>query len=223
MSRPTPDRAVEYQLAAAGNRIVVGVDECGRGSAAGPLVVVAAIAGPGQPPAGLADSKYLSRAQRERLDEQLRDWCPAFGIGQATAEEIDTYGMAVMLGVAARRALNDLAQPYDAIILDGPHNYIGKQYRVTCVIKGDATCVVVAAASIIGKVHRDNLMTDLEAAHPEYGFAANAGYLTTTHLQALRDHGPSPQHRRSWKYMDDLPRWSQLRLPAPNRTLTPPG
>jgi hypothetical protein len=105
----------------------------------------------------------------------------------------------------------------DAVILDGKHNYLGAPWQVRTVIKGDQSCVPVAAASVIAKVHRDTLMAELGSSHEPFCFAENVGYPSPVHRAALEEYGPTPLHRLSWAYLDTLPRWQHLkvtRLPA---------
>jgi ribonuclease HII len=97
------------------------------------------------------------------------------------------------------------------VILDGKHDYLGAPWRVRTVVKGDQSCVSVATASVIAKVHRDALMAELGAQHTVFGFDSNAGYPSPVHRTALEEWGPTPYHRLSWAYLDALPRWRHLR------------
>ncbi|MFX4294582.1 ribonuclease HII [Streptomyces bohaiensis] len=223
-----PTHTVERSLrATTGARTVAGVDEVGRGAWAGPVTVCAAVTGLRRPPEGLTDSKLLTVNRRTALAAELADWVTAFGLGHASPQEIDTLGMTAALRLAAVRALEALPQRPDAVILDGKHDYLGRPWQVRTVIKGDQSCVSVAAASVIAKVHRDAHLAELGARHPEFGFEGNAGYPAPIHRQALEEHGPTEHHRMSWAYLDALPRWRHLRLPAPRgaaaRTPGPAG
>ncbi|GAA1444761.1 ribonuclease HII [Nocardiopsis tropica] len=212
---PTFD--VENELRSLGARVVAGVDEVGRGAWAGPLLVCAAVPGEGEPPAGLTDSKRLTPKRRRELAEQLRPWVADHAFGWSAPGEIDECGMTEALHRSSRRALDALAPRPDAVVLDGVHDFIGRPWRVRTQVKGDLTCVSVAAAAILAKVCRDDLMAELAADHPGYGFERAAGYPSPVHRAALAESGPTPHHRMSWAYLDDLPRWKHLRRirPAP--------
>jgi ribonuclease HII len=207
---------IERELAAAGARCVAGVDEVGRGAWAGPVTVCAVIvrAGFPGPPAGLTDSKRLSPARRTVIAGQLLDWVAAFAIGEAGPAEIDAAGMTAALRRAAVSALEKLPARPDAVLLDGSHDYIGRPWPVRCAVRADLRSVSVAAASVIAKVHRDRFMAGL--GHPEFAFADNAGYPSPVHTGALAALGPTPQHRLSWSYLDDLPQWRHLRKHRPD-------
>jgi ribonuclease HII len=208
---------IERELAAIGYPRIAGVDEVGRGAWAGPVMACAVVVRPGfpPPPDGLTDSKRLTRKRREELEGILPGWVEAHAIGQASHEEIDALGMTAALRAAARRALEQLAMPPDVVLLDGSHDYIGRPYHVRCAVKADLRSVSVAAASVIAKVHRDRLMATLGAGHEEFAFAENAGYPAPAHQDALTRLGPTPYHRLSWAYLDDLPRWRHLKKPRP--------
>lgn len=190
---------------------MAGVDEVGRGAWAGPVTVCAAVTGLRRPPEGLTDSKLLGVARRTELAELLSDWVTAHALGHSSPEEIDELGMTAALRLAAVRALEALPVRPEMVILDGKHNYLGPPWRVRTVIKGDQSCVSVAAASVIAKVRRDALMTELGADHVEFAFEDNAGYPSPVHRAALQERGPTPHHRLSWAYMDGLPRWRHLK------------
>ncbi|MEO5875545.1 MAG: ribonuclease HII [Streptosporangiaceae bacterium] len=208
---------VELELRAAGAARIAGVDEVGRGAWAGPVTVGAAVTDLSSPPelprrrrpVALTDSKLLTRAHREAFAEILPGWLSGFGIGSASAREIDELGMTGALRRAAVRALEALPEPPDMIILDGGHDFLGSGWRVRTEIRADQRCVSVAAASVLAKVHRDRVMADLGQA--AYGFAANAGYPSPVHQEALRVYGPTEHHRLSWSYLDDLPQWRHLK------------
>ncbi|WP_242454317.1 ribonuclease HII [Bailinhaonella thermotolerans] len=202
---------MERLLRAAGHRVIAGVDEVGRGAWAGPVVVGAAIVPPDfpPPPRGLTDSKLLTEARRTAIAAELADWAAAHALGEATPGEIDELGMTEALRRAATRALEALPIRPDCVILDGKHDYLGSPWAVRTEIKADVSCVSVAAASVLAKVHRDARMAAL--GHEEYGFAENAGYPSPAHQRALAELGPTPHHRLSWSYLDDLPRWRHLK------------
>ncbi|NYI03108.1 ribonuclease HII [Allostreptomyces psammosilenae] len=207
-----PTHDLLLRLLDAGAKTVVGLDEVGRGSWAGPVMVGAAVTDLSAPPEGLTDSKLLTPKRREAMAEQLSGWVTAYASGQATVREIDDLGMTEALRRAATRAIEALPVRPDAVILDGKHDYLGKPWRVTTVIKGDQSCVTVAAASVLVKVERDALMVRLGEDCPEYDFGSNAGYPSPIHKAALRQHGPSRHHRISWAFMDGLPEpWRTMR------------
>ncbi|UGQ15349.1 ribonuclease HII [Yinghuangia sp. ASG 101] len=203
---------MEGELRASGALVVAGVDEVGRGAWAGPVVVGAAVSAPAAPPSGLTDSKLLTAKRREELAPQLAAWATAHAFGAASPEEIDALGMTAALRLAAVRALEALPVRPDAVVLDGSHDFLGDPWRVRTVVKGDQVCVGVAAASVLAKVYRDRLMAELGADHPEFAFDDNAGYPSPVHQAALGEFGPTPYHRLSWAYLDNLPRWRHLKI-----------
>lgn len=201
---PYPTLRLERKLVENGDRIVVGIDEVGRGSWAGPVSVCALVAPPDHL-SGVRDSKLLTHDEREVCARKVRDWALAYGVGHATHDECDELGMTEALRRAACRALAQLAaqgfEP-DRIVLDGKHDYLGLGDRVVTVVKGDQKVLSVAAASVIAKVTRDALMEE-EAEHfPAYGFEHNRGYPAPVHKAALNAWGPCSIHRRSWIFMD---------------------
>lgn len=208
---PTYD--VERELITRGAQVIAGVDEVGRGAWAGPVLVAAAITDLSVPPAGLTDSKLLTVRRREEVAAAVDPWVRAYAFGTADPEEIDTLGMTAALRLAAERALTALPVRPDAIVLDGKHDFLGAPWSVRCVIKGDQSCVSVAAASVLAKVHRDGMMAGIGEGYPAYGFAGNAGYPAPVHRAALAEYGPTPHHRMSWAYWDDLPAWRHLKRP----------
>lgn len=193
---------------------VVGIDEVGRGPLAGPVTVGAVLVHPStrSAPTGVRDSKLLSPAARSELAPRLRRWAPAWGLGHASAAEIDTVGIVVALRLAAVRALRALQHPIGAVLLDGSHDWLGDATGalpefpaagpVITRVKADRDCSSVAAASVLAKVARDDLMLGLAQVHPQYGWAANKGYAAPEHLAALAEHGPTGQHRLSWQLPD---------------------
>lgn len=208
---------IEREIAAAGQPLIAGVDEVGRGAWAGPVVVCAAVARPGfpEPPGGLTDSKRLTARRRAELAAELPGWVAAYAIGAASHEQIDALGMTAALRLAARAALDQLPERPGAVLLDGKHDYIGSPWRVRTAVKADLRSVSVAAASVLAKVYRDTLMAELGETCPGFAFADNAGYPAPAHQEALAAHGPTPYHRLSWSYLDDLPAWRHLRKYRP--------
>lgn len=214
----TPTLRLERKCWKAGERVVVGIDEVGRGAWAGPVTVGAVVPAP-EHLRGIRDSKQLTRPEREKASAAVRDWALAYGVGHASHEECDMLGMTLALRTAAMRALEQLErQGYvpDRVILDGNHDYLGfGKQRVTTVIKGDASVLAVAAASCVAKVTRDAMMREEAEHYPPYEFESNVGYPAPVHQAALRGYGPSAIHRRSWIFMDNLC-WRGV-APAPGR------
>src|SRR3954464_14316355 len=201
---PYPTLRLERKCQTAGDRVVCGIDEVGRGSWAGPVTVAALVAPPDHL-AGVRDSKLLTPEEREVCARQVRSWALAIGIGHASHIECDELGMTEALRRAACRALAELsAQGFDPdrIVLDGKHDYLGMPRTVRTIIKADQTVLSVAAASVVAKVERDEMMA-MEAEHfPAYGFESNRGYPAPVHKCALAGYGPSLIHRRSWIFME---------------------
>ena len=208
---------IERELAAFGATTIAGVDEVGRGAWAGPVVVCAAVvrAGFPEPPGGLTDSKRLTAKRRAELAAELPGWVAGYALGSASHEQIDALGMTAALRLAARAALGQLPERPGAVLLDGKHDYIGSPWRVRTAVKADLRSVSVAAASVLAKVYRDTLMAELGESCPDFAFADNAGYPAPAHVQALTAHGPTPYHRLSWSYLDDLPEWRHLKVRRP--------
>lgn len=199
-----PTLGIERSLWEAGRRVVVGVDEVGRGAWAGPLVVGAAVVPRDRRVYGVRDSKLLTEAQRERLFDRVAAWCAPWAVGAATHEECDELGMAEAQRVAARRAIEGLGVIPDAVLVDGTWDFVGLG-TTQRVVRGDAACLSIAAASILAKVSRDRRMRE-EARHfPGYDFDGNKGYPCPRHKMALAAYGPTAIHRRSWVFMEHLP------------------
>lgn len=174
-----------------------GVDEAGRGPLAGPVVAAAVILDPERPIAGLADSKKLSATRREKLAIEIRAKALAWHVAEATVEEIDDLNILQATLLAMQRAVGGLAlRPAEALI-DGNH-CPRLDLPARAIIGGDATVAAISAASILAKTVRDAGMLELDTRFPEYGFARHKGYGTAAHLAALRAHGPSSAHRRSF-------------------------
>ncbi len=175
---------------------IAGVDEAGRGACAGPLVAGAAILPPGKAGIvpGLADSKLLTAAARERCYDQVVRRAVAWSVVVISQEECDRLGMHVANVEALRRAVAKLAVPPSYVLTDGfPVDGLG--VPGLAVWKGDRVAACVAAASVLAKVTRDRIMMDLDGQWPAYDFKTHKGYITATHTAALEEHGPSPIHR----------------------------
>lgn len=179
--------------------VVIGVDEVGRGSWAGPLLVVAARQ-KSELPTGLTDSKALSKTRREKLYNEIILTCD-LGEGWVQPEEIDEVGLARAMHIGVGRALMQLGVlPDEPIIIDGLINYCPKEFiKVTALSKADITQPIVSAASIYAKVTRDRHMTRLAKFYPYYGFELHVGYGTELHRNSLKVHGASAIHRKSYK------------------------
>ena len=177
--------------------LVAGVDEAGRGPLAGPVVAAAVILDPARRIRGLADSKVLTPLRREALDEEIRAKALCVAVGAASVEEIDTLNILRATLLAMRRAVEALRLRPVKVLVDGNQLPV-LQVRAECIIGGDARVKAISAASIIAKVHRDRLCLQLDALHPQYGFAQHKGYASPDHLAALRTHGACAVHRRSF-------------------------
>lgn len=218
----SPTLRYEKSLMSSGHRLIAGCDEVGRGALAGPvsvgMVVIDASAARGLK--GVRDSKLLSAADRVALVPRIQRWAVSYGVGHASAGEIDDVGLMAALRRAGNRAWAELqlhARP-DAVVLDGNHDWLSIQAQgslfeaesagdcgpaecnapVFTKIKADLQCLSVAAASVLAKVERDTHMAELAVDYPAYAWETNKGYATATHRKAIREHGSAPVHRRSW-------------------------
>jgi len=177
--------------------LVAGVDEAGRGPLAGPVVAAAVILDELQPIQGLADSKVLSPARRERLFDEIRAKALACCIAEASVEEIDRLNILHATMLAMKRAVEGLRLLPHRVLVDG-NRLPQLKMPGEAIVKGDSKVASISAASILAKVHRDRLCLVLHEAYPAYGFATHKGYPTADHLAALRQHGACPEHRRSY-------------------------
>ncbi len=177
--------------------LVAGVDEAGRGPLAGPVVAAAVILDDLHPIAGLADSKKLSPARRERLFDEIRAKALCFCIAEASVEEIDRLNILQATLLAMRRAVMGLRLKPVMVLVDGNRLPL-LDVPAEAIVKGDARVQSISAASILAKVHRDRWCLQLHERYPQYGFAGHKGYGTAAHLAALREHGACPEHRRSF-------------------------
>ena len=196
-----PDWSYEIAAGLDSARIVCGVDEVGRGPLAGPVIACAVILDRARLPRKLErrldDSKKLSALAREEIAAELQHLV-IFALAGASPAEIDEVNILRASHLAMRRAVAALAQKPDHALVDG-HMKPGLDCETTCVIKGDALSLSIAAASILAKVERDKIMSQLATVHTVYGWERNAGYPTRQHLEAIRTHGITPQHRRSFR------------------------
>ena len=179
-------------------RIVAGVDEAGRGCLAGPVVAGAVILDEGRPIHGLRDSKTLSEKKRNELFEQIRENALAYSVGMTAAEEIDRINILRAALLAMEKAVLALGKKPDCVLIDG-NARTSLPIEQKTIVKGDSKCASIAAASIVAKVTRDRIMTEIEREYPGYGFSRHKGYPTKEHLGALRNMGPCPIHRKSFK------------------------
>ena len=183
--------------------LIAGVDEVGRGPLAGDVVAAAVILDPHRPIAGLADSKQLTPERRETLYELIMARALSTSVARASVNEIDSINILHASMLAMHRAVAALHIQPSFVYVDG--NRLPRwEYRSEAVVQGDNLVAAVAAASIIAKVTRDRELTALDAQYPGYGFAQHKGYATSMHLQALKDLGPTPIHRRSFMPVKDL-------------------
>lgn len=204
-----PNFQFEIQLWGGGCRWIAGIDEAGRGALAGP-VAAAALVFPDDPELakelrGVRDSKQMTPQDRSRWADRLQELCAAWGVGFASAEEIDCLGIAPATRLAAQRAVAMLSVQPDHLLVD----YLDLPEVATpqtALVKGDQRSLSVAAASILAKTARDAWLRELDVRYPGYGLAQHKGYGTLAHRQALERLGPSPIHRRSFKpCKDDQP------------------
>ncbi len=203
-----------------GHEIVVGIDEVGRGAWAGPLTLGAVVIPKDRRITKVRDSKMLTEPEREAMFDRIAGWADHWSIGHATQVECDELGMSEAQRLAARRAIDGLGVTPDRVLLDGKWDFVGDGTS-TMIVKGDATCLSIAAASILAKVTRDRMMRAAAEHHPYWSFESNKGYPCPTHKAALQYVGPSAIHRRAWVFMDHLP-WTGLpryRPPDPQGTL----
>ena len=200
-TRLLPSTSFEEAFWASGDRLVAGVDEVGRGPLAGPVYAAAVILNPEARPGWLTevrDSKVLPASERERLAQSIRAEAQAYGIGWSTVPEIDAWGISAANRMAMVRALQALGSLPHRVLIDGPQTLPNFRAPQKAIVDGDALCCSIAAASIVAKVARDEVMCQMDVVFPQYGFAAHKGYATKGHIDALEQYGPCVQHRRSW-------------------------
>ena len=195
-----PDWSAERELWKQGYVQVAGVDEVGRGPLAGPVMAAAVVFSPTfkiRTLPGLNDSKKLSSLARARLAPRIQYYAASVGIGRADHHEIDALGIVEATKTAMTRAIRQLANQVDHILVDAlPFSCDGLPCQ--SIIHGDALCSSIAAASIVAKVARDGLMQEMDVLYPGYGFSQHKGYPTKAHTAALEQLGPTPIHRRSF-------------------------
>ena len=197
-----PDYSIEKQYNDEGFAVICGVDEAGRGPLCGPVVAAACILPDGLYIEGLNDSKKLTEKKREKLFDVIKESAIAYCIAEASVEEINELNILEADLLAMRRAIDGLSVKPDLALIDGN---IARDFQIPAipVIKGDATSMNIAAASILAKVTRDRMCIDLDRDYPEYGIAKHKGYGTKDHMNALRTYGPSPIHRKQFiRFLD---------------------
>jgi ribonuclease HII len=213
LKRKAPGLAVEREYWEAGADVVVGVDEVGRGAWAGPLTIGAAVVPRDRRVYKVRDSKMLTEPEREALFDRVAGWVETWAVGHATHAECDELGMSEAQRLAARRAIEGLGVTPDVVLIDGNWDFVGGTTRR--IVKGDATCLSIAAASILAKVTRDRIMRDEAEHYPHYAFEGNKGYPGPRHKAALQFYGPSGIHRRSWAFMDAIAGVERYERPLP--------
>ena len=182
---------------------IAGLDEAGRGPLAGPVVAAAVILPPGERYPGITDSKKLRPAERERGYDLIREHALAFAVSEVSREEIDRLNILVASRKAMERAVRQLPSIPDFLLIDGIVP-LETELPQKCIKKGDQRSLSIAAASILAKVTRDRLMEAFHEQYPQYNFQKNKGYGTREHLEALREHGACPIHRRSFRGVKEL-------------------
>jgi ribonuclease HII len=187
----------EYAARERGFQLIGGVDEVGRGPLAGPVVAACVVASQPLMLRGLNDSKVVPAPRRRELAREIAAQAVSYGIGVASVAEIDRLNIYWASVLAMERAIAALSCGPEYLYTDAVRirSYVGPQEPL---IKGDALCAVVSAASIVAKVYRDDLLAELDREDPRYGFADHKGYATPAHIEALRVHGPSVHHRANW-------------------------
>lgn len=199
---PYPNRKLEKKLNKKGFILVAGVDEAGKGSWAGPIVAAAVILDPKIKIKGVKDSKLLSVLQRKDLFQEIKNKAIAFGVGEVSAAMIDKIGITAANKLAMQRAIEKLNPKPQYILVDAVK--LELEIPSEAIIDGDYKIASIAAASIIAKVHRDNLMEKLDEKFPRYSFKQHKGYGTNHHFHMLNQYGPCEIHRKTFKPIKDL-------------------
>lgn len=181
-------------------RLVIGLDEVGRGAWAGPLVVAAVLLG--EHIEGLDDSKKLSKRRRETMSAKIHATAQYVGVGWVSPAEVDDIGLTAATTLACERAIENAPQGID-IVIDGKINYLPERKNVRTIVNGDALEPAISAASIVAKVARDSYMTEQDELYPGYSFASHVGYGTLEHRLAIEKLGLSPIHRWTYKPFKD--------------------
>ena len=188
---------LENEIYAEGFSRICGVDEAGRGPLAGPVYAAAVILPRDAVIDGLNDSKKLTEKKRDALFDVITERALTYGIASASVEEIEEFNILNATFLAMNRAVAKLAPAPELALIDGNRN-TGIAMPSRCIVKGDSRCADIAAASILAKVSRDRYMLNLAEKYPQYRFEQHKGYGTKLHYEALREYGPSPEHRPSF-------------------------
>ncbi|RNC63118.1 MAG: Ribonuclease HII [Candidatus Dichloromethanomonas elyunquensis] len=194
---------IENELRRQGYRLVAGIDEAGRGPLAGPVIASACILPEKFNLPGLNDSKKLTEKKREDLAYRIKEQAVAFSLGSATSKEIDLLNILKATLLAMKRALENLQPTPDYILIDGRDNLNTPILHKT-MVGGDGLCACIAAASILAKVARDELMCEMNEIYPEYCFDRHKGYGTRLHLDTIYQFGPCPIHRQSFSPIKEI-------------------
>jgi ribonuclease HII len=212
---PPPSLRFERRLLRGGLTTLACTDEVGRGALCGPVTIGAVLVTEQTrtAPQGVRDSKLLTPGARRRLVPRIQRWAAAYGVGHASPQEIDEFGIITAMRLAGHRALAELGVEPDTVLLDGNHDYLSPPAQATMfeppvvldrvppvvtMVKADLRCAAVAAASILAKTARDDIMVALADDYPAYCWADNKGYAAPEHMAALAALGPTPHHRVSW-------------------------
>ncbi len=225
LTRPAPFGAVEEQSYLAGYRQIAGLDEAGRGPLAGPVVAAAVVLPRRFSHPGINDSKLLTAKQREQMALVLKASAVSWGLGVVDVEAIDRLNILKASLLAMAKAIESIRPRPDYLLIDGnqviPVEFfvpvagsLGLPPAQKTIVKGDRNCLSIAAASILAKVARDEIMVALDKTYPEYGFASHKGYGSAAHVAAISRFGPSPIHRKSFKPVRDAGWFSSERGPC---------
>jgi ribonuclease HII len=210
-----PGTTFEQERWSAGDRVVVGIDEVGKGAWAGPLTVGTVVIPSNSRIYKVRDSKQLTPSEREVVATRIKNWALHWSVGHATATECDELGMSDAQRLATKRALSALGVVPDHALVDGKWDFV-ESIETTMIVKGDGRSLSIAAASILAKVTRDAMMREAARTYPWYSFESNKGYPCHRQRAALQLLGPSTIHRRSWVYMENLA-WDGIAACRPER------
>lgn len=218
LKKSSPGLRHERALWESGSKFVAGLDEVGKGAWAGPLTVGAAVVPKDRRIYKVRDSKMLSAGERSELFDRIAGWCDAWAVGHASHAECDELGMSAAQRLAAQRCLDALrpqlgGAEVQSALLDGKWDFVGGG-RAKTIVRGERESLSIAAASILAKVTRDQMMVEFDEHFPGYWFAENKGYPCHRHRSALQILGPSTIHRRSWAFMDSLAWRGEVRYVA---------
>jgi len=202
-SKPKPSLQEELALWTQGYSYIAGLDEAGRGAWAGPVVAAAVILPSGFENELLNDSKKLTEKERNLLRPIIESQALAFAIGVVSHTEIDTINILNASFLAMHRAISQLIPVPEHLLIDGNRFNPYPRIQHTCIVKGDGKLLPIAAASVLAKTFRDGLMKKLHAQYPQYAWDKNKGYPTKAHRQAIRESGPSPYHRMTFRLLED--------------------